>query len=277
MSSPVSFGIREHVLYRKLLSDRHLDTSRVWGGTTTCAPIGNWHNRPTTRVWCTNCETVDLQQKAETELIADEQRGDRAAISELFRRHYSSCLRVANRILRSEEKSRDAVQSAFLSAFRHLHSFRGNSTFKTWLGRIVVNQCYMHLRQPERRLGWVDFDSLYESGSGNKLTSPALTPEKLTLRGEIGAALADGVSRLPEPLREVFSLYAGSGLSLKEVAGTLGLTVPAVKTRLFRANLRMRSHLQPMWSDLRNHGPASAPSHANPSWPHENATASVAP
>ncbi len=219
-----------------------------------------------------------MEQKAESELIADGQNGDQAAISELFKRHYSSCLRLANRILRSEEESRDVVQSAFLSAFRHLHTFRGDSTFKTWLGRIIVNQCFMHLRQPERRLSWVDLDSLYESGCADKLKSPALTPEKLAFCGEIGAALADGVSRLPEPLREVFSLYSGSGLSLKEVAGTLGLTLPAVKTRLFRANLRMRSHLQPMWSNLQMHGTASAQGSPHASRPRLNtAVASVAP
>jgi len=217
--------------------------------------------------WSTNCETVDMQEKAETELIADGQRGEKAALSELFRRHYPSCLRVAKRILGSEEESQDAVQSAFLSAFRHLHTFRGDSAFKTWLGRIVVNQCCMNLRQPERRLGWVDLDSLYESGSADKLASPGLTPEKLTLCGEIGEALANGVSRLPAPLREVFSLYAGAGLSLKEVAGVLGLSLPAVKTRLFRANLRMRSHLQPMWSDLGMYGTAAASRDGNPSRP----------
>ena len=215
---------------------------------------------------------------AESELIANGQSGDQAAISELFRRHYSSCLRMANGILRSEDESRDAVQSAFLSAFRHLHTFRGDSAFKTWLGRIVVNQCCMYLREPQRRMGWVDLDSLYETGAANKLTSPALTPEKLTLCREIQAAVADGVSRLPKPLREVFSLYAGSGLSLREVAGTLGLTLPAVKTRLFRANLRMRSHLQPMWSDLRGQGADAAPRHVNPARLRVNtAAASAAP
>lgn len=193
-----------------------------------------------------------MEYKADTELIADGQNGDRDATSELFRRHYSTCLRMARKVLRSEDESRDVVQSALLSAFRHLHTFRGDSTFKTWLGRIVVNQCFMHLRQ--RRPNWIDLDSLYETGMADQLAAPAFTPEKLALSGEIGAALADGVSRLPEPLREVFSLYASSGLSLKEVAGTLGLTLPTVKTRLFRANLRMRSHLQPMWSDLRLQG-----------------------
>ncbi|MGO4881820.1 MAG: sigma-70 family RNA polymerase sigma factor [Bryobacteraceae bacterium] len=200
-----------------------------------------------------------MEQKTETELIADGRRGDMAATSELFRRHYSFCLRLARRILRSEEEARDAVQSALLSAFRHLHGFRGDSSFKTWLGRIIVNQCFMHLREPERRLGWVDLDSLYENGLADKLASPALTPEKLAWSGEIGAALEEGISRLPEPLRAVYSLYTGSGLSLKEVAGTLGLTLPAVKTRLYRANLRMRSHLQPIWPDLGIHETVPTP------------------
>lgn len=200
-----------------------------------------------------NWGTVTMTDKAETDLIADGRMGDEAALSELFRRQYTYCLRLARRILRSEEESLDVVQSAFLSAFRHLHAFRGHSSFKTWLGRIVVNQCFMHLRQPHCRQGWVDLDSLYEAGAAGKLTSQALTPEKLTWCREVQAALADGASRLPEPLREVFILYTGSGLSLKEVAGTLGLTLPAVKTRLFRANLRMRSHLQPVWSELRIH------------------------
>jgi len=83
------------------------------------------------RFWSTNCEVIDMQERAETELIADGQRGEKDAMSELFRRHYPSCLRVAKRILGSEEESQDAVQSAFLSAFRHLRAFRGDSAFKT--------------------------------------------------------------------------------------------------------------------------------------------------
>jgi len=68
--------------------------------------------------------------------------------------------------------------------------------------------------------------------------------------------VAEGVSGLPETLRAILSLYAGSGLTLEDVAGTLGLSLPAIKTRLFRANLRLRCHLQPVWSELRVHGTA---------------------
>jgi RNA polymerase sigma-70 factor (ECF subfamily) len=191
----------------------------------------------------------DMEQRADRDLIADGRRGDDAAISELFRRHYAASMRLARGILRSEDECQDVVQAAFLSAFRHLEGFRGDSTFKTWLSRIVVNQCYMHMREPWRRLSYVDLDSPYGNGAADKLKSSMPTPEKLTFGAEIRAAVDDGAARLPGPLREVFTLYSGSGLSLADVATMLGLTLPAVKTRLFRANLRMRSHLQPLFSN----------------------------
>jgi RNA polymerase sigma-70 factor (ECF subfamily) len=207
--------------------------------------------------WCTNCQAVVMEQKTESELVADGQRGDHAAISELFKRHYAYCLRLARRVLHSEEDARDAVQGALLSAFRHLDSFRGNAAFKTWLSRIVVNQCFMHLREPERRFCCVDVDCRHETGAATTLTSSVPTPERFTLCGEIGAALAEAIARLPESMREVFMLHTDHGLTLQEVARTLGLTLPAVKTRLFRAHSQMRSHLRPLWSDLRIHGSAS--------------------
>jgi len=86
-------------------------------------------------------------------------------------------------------------------------------------------------RDPRRWLNWIDLDNLYESGMAEKLSSSAASPETLTFGAEIRAAVADGASRLPEPQRDVFALYAGSGLSMAEVARILGLTLPAVKTR----------------------------------------------
>jgi hypothetical protein len=97
------------------------------------------------------------------------------------------------------------------------------------------------------------------------LASAAPTPEKSTLRQEIASALSDAADRLPKPLRDVFALCAFSGLSLKEAAAVLGLTVSATKTRLFRAHERMRSHLQPVWSDMRIHGYRELPDFVAPS------------
>ena len=144
---------------------------------------------------------------------------------------------------------KDAVQSAYLSAFRHLHSFRGDAAFKTWITRIVTNHCLMRLRQPWRR--WIDFDTLAVNGGSSKLTSPEPTPEASASCREIATALAAATASLPKPLLDVFQLYAFAGLSLRQVAAAMGLTLPAAKSRLFRANARMRKRLQPVWSSMR--------------------------
>jgi RNA polymerase sigma-70 factor (ECF subfamily) len=201
------------------------------------------------RVWRNTCHTERMRDKCEPELIAACKRGDEAAYTELFEQHYPSSLRVARGILRSEEESRDAVQSAYLSAFRHLHKFRGDAAFKTWITRIVTNHCLMQLRQPGFRINWINLDDLTDKGGSSLLASTAPTPEKSTFCREISSALSDAAARLPKRLLEVFDLYAVSGLSIKEVAAVTGLTVSAAKSRLFRAQARMRVHLQPVWSN----------------------------
>jgi RNA polymerase sigma-70 factor (ECF subfamily) len=198
-----------------------------------------------------------MQEKTELELIADGREGDEAAIAELFRRHYASSLRLARTILRCEDESQDAVQVAYFSAFRHLDRFRGDASFKTWITRIVVNSCLIRLREPRRQFTWVHLEDLGERGS-DMLTSPAPTPEKSTWCSEITSAFSDAVSRLPKQLREVYTLYSVSGLSILEVATALGLTVSAAKARLFRARAGLRWRLQPVWSAM-NSGAARMP------------------
>jgi RNA polymerase sigma-70 factor, ECF subfamily len=205
-----------------------------------------------------------MREKCERELIAAGKRGDRAALDELFERHYPSSLCAARRILRSEEESQDAVQTAYLSAFRHLHTFRGDASFKTWITRIVTNHCLMRLRQPWLRKGWTDLDSLAANGESSRLASSGPTPEASAFCREVGAAVADAAARLPKPLCEVFQLYAVSGLSLRQVAAAMGLTLPAAKSRLFRANARMRERLRPVWSNTR--GAAVRRNHSDDTW-----------
>jgi RNA polymerase sigma-70 factor (ECF subfamily) len=194
-----------------------------------------------------------MQPQPELQLIADGKQGNTAALAELFGRHYPSSLRIARGILRSEDDSQDAVQVAYFSAFQHLDSFRGEACFKTWITSIVVNSCRMQLRKPGRRLTWVQLDDLPGGRGADMLACSAPTPEKVTWCGEIGSALNDAVSRLPQQLREVYLLYSHSGLSLKEVAAQLGLTVPATKTRLYRARAGVRSHLRPLCSGVSAH------------------------
>jgi RNA polymerase sigma-70 factor (ECF subfamily) len=81
-----------------------------------------------------------MLEKREPELIAACKRGDKVAGTELLGRHYASSLGLARGILRSEEESQDAVQSAYFSALRYIRNFRGAATFKTWITRIVINE-----------------------------------------------------------------------------------------------------------------------------------------
>lgn len=193
-----------------------------------------------------------MQEKLEVQLIANCKQGDEAAIAELFGRHYPSCLRLARGILHSEDDSQDAVQVAFFSAFKHLGNFRGDACFKTWITRIVVNRCLMQLREARRRATWVNLEDLRGGKGADMLASSAPSPERATWCREVTSAFSDAVSRLPKHLREVYALHAVSGLPLREVADTLGLTVAATKTRLFRARDRLRLRLRPVWRDARS-------------------------
>lgn len=188
---------------------------------------------------------------AESELIANGRNGDQDAMAELFRRHYQGCLRVARGILRSEDDSQDAVQSAFVSAVRHFRGFRGDSSFRTWISRIVINQCRVQRRTPWRRAVWLYLDEAPVGRGADSLVCHRPTPESSAYSGEINSAIARAMSCLPANLRDAFMLYCISGLTVKEVAAALGLTQAAAKTRVFRARARIRGHLEPVWSHHR--------------------------
>src|ERR1700730_6061265 len=121
----------------------------------------------------------EMPDKPELQLITDSRNGDREAMAELFRRHYPLSIRLARRILPERDESSDAVQSAYLSAFRNFNSFRGDSSFKTWITRIVVNQCLMHVRNSARPRHFISLDDS-DSGLGPVLVRDmAPTPEDL--------------------------------------------------------------------------------------------------
>ena len=141
---------------------------------------------------------------------------------------------------------------AYLTAFRRLDTFRGESSFKTWITRVVVNTCLMQLRVSRRRANWVQLENL-ETGRGQSLLASRWpTPEESASHSEIAAACQGAVANLPRDMREAFNLYAGSGLTVKEVAAALGLTVAAAKARIFRARARLQLYLRPVQFARRN-------------------------
>ncbi len=182
----------------------------------------------------------------EQELISRGRRGDSAALDELFGRNYRGSLRVARRILSSEEESQDAVQSAYFDAFQRFHTFRGDATFRTWITRIVVNRCLGLLRDSWRRRTSGNLSHLEQYGGLDAFQSHEPSPEEAAWCGEISTVHTQAVSALPRTLRETYSLYFESGLTLFEVAENLGLTLAAAKSRIFRARDAVRVSLQPV-------------------------------
>jgi RNA polymerase sigma-70 factor (ECF subfamily) len=206
---------------------------------------------PHESIWQRNCSRRCVRKIPEAELIAISKQGHQDAIAELFRRHYPSSLRLAAGILRQPDDAQDAVQAAYFLAFRRLEQFRGEASFRTWISRIVLNCCLRQLREAGGRVTWVHPEDRNGAQGSDLLVSRTPNPEKSAWGAEIALALSKAIARLPKHLREAYLLFAVSGLSLREVATALGLTVAATKTRLFRARAGLRSLLQPVWHGRR--------------------------
>jgi RNA polymerase sigma-70 factor (ECF subfamily) len=161
-------------------------------------------------------------------------------LEELLGQHYPSALRLARSILREDEEAADAVQSAFGNVLRSLVNFREESSFSTWLNRIVVNQCLMRLRQVRRHPA-VSMDAL--AVEPRQLLYPASRlpgPHEALEQREAADAIDRAVGGLPERLRDAWVLHEYEGLDLRGLSETLGISISAAKSRLFRARAELR-------------------------------------
>ena len=192
--------------------------------------------------------TTSLNEKSEAELVRDARNGNREAMAELFRRHYPQSIAVARRILPAQEEFLDAVQSAYLCAFQKFQSFRAEASFKTWITRIVLNQCIMRLREPYRRRITSGLDETVPGGTLSVIAVDSRTPEDLALGAEIESVVAEAVAKLPPALHDVFTRCSEFGLPIRDTAEALGLTVQATKTRLFRARSQLRQELRALFA-----------------------------
>ncbi|HUY82003.1 MAG TPA: sigma-70 family RNA polymerase sigma factor [Acidobacteriaceae bacterium] len=178
-------------------------------------------------------------------LVERAKQGDVAAFEKLVKQYDRQVFRIANHITQNREDAEDVVQDAFLKAFQKLDQFQGNSKFYTWLVRIAVNESLMRLRK--RRTGKmvsIDEDVQTEDGAMPRdLADWSPDPEALYGQSEMAEILKKTIQGLPEGFRVVFVLRDVEGLSTEETADTLGLSVPAVKSRLLRARLQLRERL----------------------------------
>lgn len=185
-------------------------------------------------------------------LIERLKAGDNAAFEELVRAAGGRMLAVARRMMSREEDAQDAVQEAFLSAFKSLHRFDGRSQLTTWLHRITVNACLMKLRSQRRRPERAIEDLLptfLEDGHQTR-SSAAWKPNATDgiETGETRDLVRAKINELPEQYRVVLMLRDIEELSTEETAQALDMTTNAVKTRLHRARQALRTLLDPHFS-----------------------------
>jgi RNA polymerase sigma-70 factor (ECF subfamily) len=171
--------------------------------------------------------------------------GDMLAFDILVRKYERQIFRIAQHITQNREDAEDVMQDAFLKAYEKLDQFQGNSKFYTWLVRIAVNESLMRLRK--RRTGKmvsIDEDIATEEGSMPRdLADWAPDPEQNYGQTELAGILRKTIQGLPQGFRIVFVLRDVEGLSTEETAEMLGLSIPAVKSRLLRARLQLRERL----------------------------------
>ena len=173
----------------------------------------------------------------DAELLARSAAGDRAALDELFRRYRTVAFRVAYRLLGREADALDAVQDGFVKALTHLDRFRGHSSFKTWLLRIVCNAA-LDLGRCRRRDGWNDRPTP-AGPEPDAAPGPDAGLHRADLRRAIDAALA----RLPASQRQTFVLHVDGELTYREVADALGISIGTVMSRLYYARQKLKTFL----------------------------------
>lgn len=182
----------------------------------------------------------------EAALLDQARAGSAEAYVTLLGQYDRHIFRLALRILGNHADAEDVLQDVSLKAFTHIQQFRGESRFYSWIVRIATNECLMKLRRGRGVLE-LSLDEPEESDDGSPLPREIEdwrdTPEQKYLKSELEGVVAEGIGKLDRISRMVFMLRDVEGFSTEETSQMTEMSVPAVKTRLFRARLRMREHM----------------------------------
>lgn len=173
----------------------------------------------------------------DADVIADVLRGDRRRFAVLVQRHNQTLFRTCRAVLRNDHDAEDAVQSAWLSAFRALGHFRADASFRTWVTRIAVNEATTRLRQQKKLIAVPQEVPM----------PPSETPADRTALKELAARLERELDELPEGLRTVLVLRDVVELDTAETAAALGIEEENVRVRLHRARHALALALPEVW------------------------------
>ncbi len=172
-------------------------------------------------------------------------QADHAAFERLMRQHNGKLFRIARSILRDDADAEDALQDAYLDAYRHITSFRGGSRLSTWLTRIVINHSLMRLRKDRRNRRFVPFpeQGQTEPAMPEPRDEQAEPPDGAAFRAELRRLIERRIDELPAGFRTVLVMRDLEEMSSQEIAECLAIPAATVRTRLFRARAMLRASL----------------------------------
>jgi RNA polymerase sigma-70 factor (ECF subfamily) len=190
-------------------------------------------------------QTTDSQPSTDVELAARASAGDELAFECIMRRHNRLLFRTARSILKSDDETEDALQEAYLRAWRALGSFRADARLSTWLVRIVINESLGRLRRRGAQVIPLDavVDSAEHPTEPRIEDDPDQRPDRLAMRAEVRRLIEARIDLLPDAFRTVFMLRAVEELSVEEIAAVLDIPEATVRTRFFRARGLLREGL----------------------------------
>ncbi len=180
-----------------------------------------------------------------TEALVDRAvAGEKQAFDQIVRLHEAYVYRICLGITGNTHDAEDAMQNAFLKAFLSLSQFRREARFRSWLTRIAINEALQRLHKQKELIASIhEVQKLEEDWMPKQISDWGANPEQSLLAGELRQILEKAILALPTPYRTVFVLRDICGHSTAEVAATLNLNIPAVKSRLLRARLAVRERL----------------------------------
>ena len=189
--------------------------------------------------------TPPAAEAPDAELAVRVAAGEPAAFEVLMRRHNRALFRTARAILRDDAEAEDALQDAYLQAYRAIGNYRAEAKLSTWLARIVANEALMRVRKRTRRAAIVPLQPGASEDEINEIPDANMdeTPERSAQRSEMRRLLEAEIDSLPDDYRVVFVLRAVEELSVEETAEALGIPQATVRTRLFRARSLLREAL----------------------------------
>ena len=170
--------------------------------------------------------------------------GDRSAFERMMRSYNRRLFRLARATLRDRTEAEDALQDAYILAFRSIGQFRGDSSLATWLSRLVLNECFSRMRRNSRRNNVVPIVSATtHTESIHMIAAESESPDTALGRAQMRELLERKVDELPDNFRSVFVLRSVEEMSVDETAGSLGIPEETVRSRHFRAKNMLRDSL----------------------------------